>query len=239
MEGVEELTIDELAAQVGMTVRNIRAHQSRGLVPPPRLVGRTGFYGPEHVRRLDRIRQLQDEGLNLAAVARLIDEDRLAEVAAAPFTEDAPVRYPVGEVVERLGLTDQDAAVVRAIELGVISIDGDEVVVEQPRLLGVAFELADQGVPLDAMLDAVAEVTRTSAEVARSFMHLAHTHLVERAVVDTGGDLDAITRVVEALQAQAQVVIDALFNQAMANEIRAYLAPPATAADQATAPGDG
>src|SRR5919109_631665 len=29
------MTIDALARRTGMTVRNIRAHQSRGLVPPP------------------------------------------------------------------------------------------------------------------------------------------------------------------------------------------------------------
>ncbi len=58
-------------------------------------------------------------------------------------------------------------------------------------------------------------------------MGLADAHLVEHVVVDTGGDLDAITRVVEALQGQAQVALDALFNQAMAAEIRSYLAPPA------------
>ncbi|MBX3285030.1 MAG: MerR family transcriptional regulator, partial [Actinobacteria bacterium] len=135
-----------------MTVRNIRAHQSRGLVPPPRLVGRTGFYGAEHVRRLDRIRQLQDEGLNLAAVARLIDDDRLAEVAAAPFTDDAPARFEPGEVAERMGLSLDDPAVTRALELGLIDVAGDEVVVALPRLLEVAIELSDQGVPLGAML---------------------------------------------------------------------------------------
>lgn len=225
MDGVEDLTIDELAAKVGMTVRNIRAHQSRGLVPPPRLVGRTGFYGPEHVRRLDRIRQLQDEGLNLAAVARLIDDDRLVEVAAGPFTEDAPVRFAPAEVAERLGVAPDDPAVLRAVGLGLIALDGGEVVVELPRLLGVASELADQGVPLDAMLDVVEEVRAAAAQVARAFMALADAHLVEPVVVDTGGDLDAITRAVQALQGQAQVALDALFNQAMAAEIRAYLAP--------------
>lgn len=241
MEAEGELTIDELAARVGMTVRNIRAHQSRGLVPPPRLVGRTGFYGAEHVRRLDRIRQLQDEGLNLAAVARLIDDDRLAEVAAAPFTDDAPVRYPPGEVAERLGVAPDDPAVARALELGLIDLDGADVVVELPRLLAVASELADQGVPLDAMLDVVEEVRQASAQVARAFMRLADGHLVEQVVVDTGGDLDAITRVVEALQGQAQVALDALFNQAMAAQIRAYLAPSSAPSVTTGAPaaGDG
>ena len=31
----DEMTIDELALESGMTARNIRAHQSRGLLPPP------------------------------------------------------------------------------------------------------------------------------------------------------------------------------------------------------------
>src|SRR3954469_6089843 len=54
----QELTIDELARAVGMTVRNVRAYASRGLMPPPRLVGRTGYYGEEHVTRLTLVREL-------------------------------------------------------------------------------------------------------------------------------------------------------------------------------------
>mgnify|MGYP002684132866 CR=1 FL=1 len=47
-----DMTIDELARASGMTVRNIRAHQSRGLLPAPEVRARTGYYGPEHVARL-------------------------------------------------------------------------------------------------------------------------------------------------------------------------------------------
>src|SRR3954463_4468114 len=67
-----ELTIDELARRTGMTVRNIRAHQSRGLLPPPEVRGRTGYYGPDHVARLELIRELQSEGFNLEAIRRLV-----------------------------------------------------------------------------------------------------------------------------------------------------------------------
>src|SRR4051795_10023267 len=93
-----ELTIDELAQRTGMTVRNIRAHQSRGLLPPPEVRGRTGYYGPAHVARLELIRTLQDEGFNLEAIRRLIeradgtDEEllRFTRVAHAPFADEAP-----------------------------------------------------------------------------------------------------------------------------------------------------
>jgi DNA-binding transcriptional MerR regulator len=67
-----ELTIDQLAASVGMTVRNVRAYASRGLIPPPRLVGRTGYYGEEHASRLRLVRDLIDRGYTLAAVERAV-----------------------------------------------------------------------------------------------------------------------------------------------------------------------
>lgn len=34
--------------------------------------GRTGYYGPEHVARLELTARLQDQGLSLVATARLI-----------------------------------------------------------------------------------------------------------------------------------------------------------------------
>src|SRR3978361_155636 len=52
-----DLTIDELAQRTGMTVRNIRAHQSRGLLPPPEVRGRTGYYGQAHLARVELIRE--------------------------------------------------------------------------------------------------------------------------------------------------------------------------------------
>ena len=65
-------TIEELAAATEMTVRNVRAHQSRGLLPPPTVRGRVGFYGPEHFERLRTIRQMQAEGFNLSAIASVL-----------------------------------------------------------------------------------------------------------------------------------------------------------------------
>src|SRR5437588_139927 len=61
----DELTIDELAQLTGTTVRNIRAYQSRGLLPPPAIRARTGYYGPDHVSRL-RMIQAMEAGEELA-----------------------------------------------------------------------------------------------------------------------------------------------------------------------------
>jgi len=61
-----DLTIEQLAARSGMSVRNIRAHQARGLLAAPEVRLRVGYYGPEHVAQLRLIRELQADGFNLA-----------------------------------------------------------------------------------------------------------------------------------------------------------------------------
>ena len=63
-------------------MRNVRSHHARGLLPPPEVRGRTGYYGPEHVERLRLIRQLQAEGLKLEGIKRLLGRLRRAAARA-------------------------------------------------------------------------------------------------------------------------------------------------------------
>ena len=94
-----ELTIDELAHETGMTARNIRAHQSRGLLPPPEVRARTGYYSADHVARIKLIQDMQSQGFNLKAIERLLalgtargSENALAFERAilTPFAEEQP-----------------------------------------------------------------------------------------------------------------------------------------------------
>src|SRR5437762_11504463 len=79
------MLIDEVAQRTGMTVRNIRAHQSRGLLPPPEIEGRTGYYGPEHIARLELIAEMQADGFNLAAIKRLLEASSGSESQVLGF----------------------------------------------------------------------------------------------------------------------------------------------------------
>ena len=119
------MTIDELARRTGMTVRNIRAHQSRGLLPPPEVRGRTGYYGEGHVGRIELIRDLQAEGLNLEAIRRLLDGVGESSEAVldftrtlkTPFEDEEPEVVQISELAE--GLADPNPELlVRAERLG-------------------------------------------------------------------------------------------------------------------------
>src|SRR5262249_62159882 len=85
------MTIEDLARRAGVSTRNVRAYRTAGLLPPPRLDGRTGRYGDEHVERLAVIARLQGRGWALAAI-----RDALAARDGGRALEDRPGAAPAG-----------------------------------------------------------------------------------------------------------------------------------------------
>src|ERR687888_259920 len=141
----ERLTIDQLAQRTGMTVRNIRAHQSRGLLPPPDVEARTGYYDGEHVARIKLIQEMQAEGFNLNAIKRLIEgssgavEEALGfkRAALTPFGDEEPEYITQEELEERFGGPFDDKVSRKAVKLGLIRPLGDDRwEVPSPTLLG-------------------------------------------------------------------------------------------------------
>lgn len=174
------LTIDALAQKVGMTVRNIRAHQSRGLLPPPEVRGRTGYYGSDHVARIELIKELQADGFNLEAIRRLIEGAngssaevlRFTRALRAPFAEETPEIVSVDELTERWGI-DDPKLVRKAERLGILRPLGDGRFEEtSPRLARASAELADLGVPAETALEVAAKLRRHADGVSRAFVTL-------------------------------------------------------------------
>jgi DNA-binding transcriptional MerR regulator len=108
------LTVDELARAAGTTTRQVRALQTRGLLPHPDLVARTGYYGVEHLDRLRAIRRLQADGFSLAALATLMRArdarmtlDQVLGLRASPATvsDDEPDLF--GDLADSVGWTSR------------------------------------------------------------------------------------------------------------------------------------
>jgi DNA-binding transcriptional MerR regulator len=179
--GQASLTIDELARRTGMTVRNIRAHQSRGLVPPPEVRGRTGYYGDEHLERIELIKELQADGFNLEAIRRLLEGAGgsttevldFSRALRAPFEDERPEILDAREMAERWGGRTDPALIERSERLGLLRTLGDgRIEILSPRLQRAGTELAALGIPPRTALE-VAEQVRTHARrVARAFIEL-------------------------------------------------------------------
>jgi DNA-binding transcriptional MerR regulator len=65
--------IEDLGERTGFSRRTIRFYIQSGLLEPPAGRGRGGFYGERHLERLLRIRALQDRGLRLNAIRRMLE----------------------------------------------------------------------------------------------------------------------------------------------------------------------
>src|SRR6476646_2661494 len=64
-----EYRLDDLARMSGVSARNIRAYRERGLLDPPRRVGRSAYYDDYHLSQLKTINQLLRRGFNSAHIA--------------------------------------------------------------------------------------------------------------------------------------------------------------------------
>jgi DNA-binding transcriptional MerR regulator len=176
------LTIEQLSAQSGMTVRNIRAHRARGLLPAPEVRERVGYYGSEHLARLQLIQEMQADGFNLRAIQRLLEETHgqpeqlrsLRDAVHAPFETEQPQVFTLAELEARFGGEGVDTRLlVRAEKIGLlVALGDDRYEAPMPSLLDAAEEVVRRGVPLGHALTVTGKVREQCRVVAREYVRL-------------------------------------------------------------------
>lgn len=161
-----EYSIDELARIAGTTVRNVRAYQDRGILPPPERRGRKGIYTDIHLELLRVIGQLLDRGYTIANIGELLKAVEqghdlqqligLETAIAGPWTGELPNYFTIGELSDlfKMKLTPTNLGVLEeAVKLGIMEREGLRFRAHNPRLLHVAAELTELGIPLEDLLD--------------------------------------------------------------------------------------
>lgn len=236
----ETLTVDQLAARAGVTVRTVRFYSTRGLLPPPAIgPRRIGRYGLDHLSRLALIEELQSQGMTLAAIERYLQrlpEDITADDLAIhramvtswmPDTVDETTR---GDLESRIGreLTDDD--VKRMAAMGVLEDTGDpDVFRVDPSLLHLGVQLLDLPVSQESIVAArevMLEHTRTAAKELSRLFRAEVSHPAPDGDGPEGLPADELDRV-KSLSAHMQpLVVQALvtaFQRSMKEELRAWI----------------
>jgi DNA-binding transcriptional MerR regulator len=224
-----DLTIEQLAAEVGMSVRNIRNHHSRGLLPAPEVRARVGYYGAEHVARLRLILDLQADGFNLAAIERLMSASGgsaarllgLRNAMTAPFESETPEVVTGEELLQRFGEVDaKDVERIRKLKL-LVPLGDDRFEVPSPALMKAAEQVTELGISLHAALSLVERVSRDCESISRAFVRLYLKELWEPFV--EGGQpeerWDEVIDAIRALRAIASEALLAIFKQRMSAEV--------------------
>lgn len=213
-----------------MTVRNIRAHQTRGLLPPPVVRGRTGYYGEEHVARIELTREMQADGLNLEAIRRVLDSgDGSAEAIfdftralRVPFEDEASEIIELEELMAVWGGEANPEVQQRAEDLGVFrTLPDGRIEVISPRLLRAATELTELGVGITGVL-VTGEKLRSHADgAARAFVDLFITEIW--APFEEAGrpdqDWQKMSEALERMRPLAAGAVLAMFQIAMGEAI--------------------
>ncbi|CAN5627135.1 hypothetical protein BH10ACT11_BH10ACT11_19390 [soil metagenome] len=180
--GENLLTVEQLAAETGQSVRNIRAHQARGLLPAPEVRQRIGYYGAGHVSRLKLIQELQNDGFNLKGIERLIEDSSPAASEAMlsfrqaliePFESEQPEIVTIKELRDRFGGAVGPKNLARAIKLGILHpVGATKYELPSPSLIEIAEEVLARGIELEAALDVIEVVQRSSRYVSEAFVQL-------------------------------------------------------------------
>jgi len=231
-----EYSIDELARIAGATVRNVRAYQDRGILPPPERRGRSGIYTHAHLARLRMIGQLLGRGYSIANIGELIgaweqgqDVSQLLGLESAitsPWSDETPTYYEALELLSFFGKNVTQEEILQACQLGIIEFvgDGTRFKVASPRLLHVGKELVSLGLPLKELLLIIDGLRDNVNRVANMFVE------VIARLIDTSGKTSIPSReetahlaeIIWKMRPLADVAVDAEVARAMELAINNY-----------------
>ncbi|WP_040789472.1 MerR family transcriptional regulator [Nocardia paucivorans] len=182
-----EYTIDELARAAGTTVRSLRVYHERGVLPPPQVKGRTGFYGQDHLNRVRTISRLLDRGIKLNGIKELLNAwdrgDDLGDILGVSGVEPeeaaevlAGVPEPAGtiaatELEQRYGSVPNGLA--RVVALGLYEpVDASTYRPADRHLIRAVEQLSAAGVPDDEILTELERLRADCDRIARRFVDL-------------------------------------------------------------------
>jgi len=231
----ERYTVDELARASGLNTSTIRLYRQRGLLPPPQMEGRVGYFDEGHVARLKLIGELQERGFSLAAIKDLVESWEsgrdlkavlgMEQVLARPMPQQT---MTLRELERRLPELQQTPALLdRLRALSAIADTDDGAIAVSAGFLDTYAALRAIGVPLDVMLDEFAPVWEFAQAQARRFIHL-----FERYVLVNVEQVDptALAQVIEGLRTAGIGVVAAALgiaiDDAAADAVARHLPPP-------------
>jgi DNA-binding transcriptional MerR regulator len=220
---VDRLTIDELARAAGTKVSTIRLYQQRGLLPPPTIEGRVGYYDEAHLGRLRLVADLQQRGFSLAAIRELADTWESGRDLGALLGVERALGDPVARrrvTRAELGqyfptLADEPQLLRRVERLGAAIPVGDDTFDVDPGFLGIGTTMNALGVPLAVMIDEFEQVHAFARDAAARYVEQFERHVWEPSLAAGEADLQRVATAIGALREAAVAVVGGALRQAI------------------------
>ena len=247
---MSEYRINDLAQVSGVSVRNIRVYQDRGLLPPPTIRGRTGWYSDEHLVRLNLISRMLERGYTFATISELLHAAHYGMkvehvLRAAPkggrlrnIKRAATITFT--ELKKTLGADER--AISLSQKLGLLTKDGTHYAIRNPEVLEGAEALVKGGIDIDDLLERWVRVESDLTDVARSFVSIITDQFFDENLPDLGeAKLAKIAGLIQTVRPMAHEIVESTFSRALDQEISRAIGEATTyfEAKQHHAAGDG
>ncbi len=221
-----EYRINELAEVSGVSVRNIRVYQDRGLLPPPKIKGRTGWYSTEHLVRLNLISRLLERGYTFATISELLLAAHYGmKVEHVLHGEPRGGRWRTFKRAATITLTElrktlgaDEKTIAMSQKLGLLAKEGAQYAVKSPELLEGAEVLVKAGIDLEPLLRKWERIQHDIEDIADNFVAI----ITDKYFGDDGRLLDLeeteiakVANLIGAVRPMAHEIVDTQFRRAL------------------------
>ncbi len=203
-EGSGEYRIDDLARLADTTTRNIRVYRDRGLLPPPRRVGRIALFNDTHLTRLRLITSMLDRGYTIAHVKEMVsaweDGKNLGDVLglesaiAGTWATEKSDTVPLADAQRHI---NDEQAFTRLVALQLIRVDGEQAVITRPTLIDAFTEVRDYGIDLGKLIDLHEQIVPLIDQISGMLVRTGAEHVIDR--IKPGAPLPADTEIAELI----------------------------------------
>ncbi|MFI6040192.1 MerR family transcriptional regulator [Nocardia sp. NPDC051321] len=212
-----DLTVEELAARVGVPTSTVRMYQSKGLLHAPRRAGRTARYDSSHLQRLELVQRLQERGFSLTSIAELLTAREqgatVADLLALPGGPEDWVPLGLREIRVMIKPKDLRPTLLRkATQLGLIRWRRGRPQARRWALTS-GMRVAELDIPPGEVLDQVVRLRAHTDQIAADFGDIFERTLWPRIHASSSetDQLDRVRALLEELTGLAEgVVVSAL-----------------------------
>jgi DNA-binding transcriptional MerR regulator len=185
-------SLADLARAAGMTTRNVRAYQTRGLIPPPLRVGRRSEYTTEHLERLRVIHRARAQGATLTLIADYLARTDTIDLTRLPVSSHEWLPGPrvsvdlregsadgltvtpdrrsadLSPVLERAHVADDPSvlAIVDELETAGVVVREGRRIIAGPGLVNAVTALHTHGLAVDVCLTVALRAAEQAAQLA-------------------------------------------------------------------------
>jgi DNA-binding transcriptional MerR regulator len=176
--------IDELARLAATTVRNIRAYQERGILPPPVRQGRVGIYNDAHLAQLRIISQLLGRGYSIANISELFDAQARGQslnhligidtALTSQWVAQTPTLHDLNDLIAQLPTAPTAEELTLAFSLGILEpAPHQQVRLNNPVLIQLAIQFMHQGFQLMPLLQLMQRISPCFQMIAEQLSEVA------------------------------------------------------------------